>query len=99
MLDNDGFSNYYLINFTDKDIQKGLLDFNNQEQLQKEYLSRLEKDTLFNHAIKYLYEKAIVHTVTKDTFSLNQLLNTAVKFFAITGISDDGRYSTYVCVG
>lgn len=49
--------------------------------------------------MKNYFEKAITKAIPKDTCSYNELLDIAVKFFAITNISEEGKYSAHLCVG
>jgi len=65
--------------------------------LQSAFVSVLQQDTVFNAVMQELAEKVIDKTVPKDTITMNTLLNTAVKFFYVYKITEDGHYAGKVC--
>jgi hypothetical protein len=46
-----------------------------------------------------LVSKSIDKKTTKDTITMDKLLNIAVKYFSITKINEQGAYVGKVCVG
>jgi hypothetical protein len=65
--------------------------------LQSAFIAVLQKDSVFNAVMLELTEKVIEKTVPKDTITMNTLLNSAVKFFYVYKITEDGYYAGKVC--
>lgn len=96
---NSMFFNYLLTNFTSPDLDKQLLEDNNTTDSNTLDLTIFKQDTLFNALLADLADKTIHKEEAKDTLTLNQLLNVAVKYFSITKITEEGYYSGKVCAG
>lgn len=90
---------YLLVNYTQP------MDYDKLEQisdtiiLQKTVIQQLSKDSIFNSIVKQYVHKVIDKTQSKDTVSLNSIMNIAVKFFNINKITPEGYYSAKICVG
>lgn len=79
--------------------RKDLVHWNDTTAIKKEYLSRLQKDSVFTPLFKEWIAKCIDKTIAKDSISLNTLLDFAVKYFMILKITDEGSYVGKVCSG
>ena len=96
--EHERYLNYLLSQFTDKDLENSLLKIEDKEKLQKAYTKALQNDTLFNKTMKDWVTKTVDKTTPKDTFSFEEILNIAVKFFAVTKIARNG-YEGKICIG
>ena len=67
--------------------------------LQKQFIDSLQKDTAFSKVITELASKTINKTLPKDSITMDKMLDIAVKYFSIMGISKDGDYMVKVCIG
>ncbi|MGG5505790.1 MULTISPECIES: hypothetical protein [unclassified Myroides] len=67
--------------------------------VEKQVMHHIEQDTTFNHLISTYQAKVIDQTQPKDTVTIDNVLNVAVKFFNITGINTQGHYTGRICVG
>ncbi len=67
--------------------------------VEKQVMHHMEQDTTFNHLVRTYQAKVIDHTQPKDTVTIDNILNVAVKFFNITGINTQGHYTGRICVG
>lgn len=90
---------YVLVNFTGRLDYKVFKMISDSVVLQEKYIRVLEKDSLFTAVLNDFSVKVIDKTQVKDTVSMNQLMNMAVKFFSITRINEDDNYVGRVCVG
>ncbi|MCP1995376.1 hypothetical protein [Flavobacterium sp. HSC-61S13] len=96
---NKQMLDYILVNFTARlDYEKFKL-ISDSVVLQQTYIKTLEKDSLFTAVLNDFSRKVIDKTEVKDTVSMNQLMNLAVKFFSIAQINEDDNYVGRVCVG
>ncbi len=90
---------YLLTSFSSNTNYENLLSINDSLTLSKTYISDLKNDSLFNTVMTDIVSKTIDKQIPKDTISFDQLLNVAVKFFAIIKINEQGDYVGKVCVG
>ena len=65
----------------------------NPEDVKKERWEKL------NDLLRTLSEKALNPAFVPDTVSIDDVLNVAVKFFNIKGVTKDGHYAGKVCSG
>ena len=65
----------------------------------KQVMHHIEQDTTFNGLMRSYQAKVIDHTQPKDSVHIDAILNVAVKFFNLTGITPAGAYSGKICVG
>ena len=79
------------------DFEK-LRAINDSEDLQLHYAEELKNDTKFYGLIQQMLA-AENNNLVKDTISFNQMLNIAVKYFTIKGITEEGNYEGKVCAG
>jgi len=89
------FANF-LLTFTTVKTQ----DFSQWEDsvaIQNEYIKRLQNDSIFTPIMKEWSDKTIHKTVSKDSISMNRLLDIAVKYFTITKINTSGDYIGKIC--
>lgn len=93
------YIDYLLTNFSSFQNEKKLLEIEDSTTLQKEYIANLQKDSLFNSTMNELYDKSFGKSKPRDTVTMNELLNIAVKFFLIMNINDKGSYIGKVCIG
>lgn len=96
---NEMFINHLFITFSSDSIDKKLLAIKDTTLLQKIYFENLKNDSLFSSIMNNLVSKTISKQKAKDTVSLDQLLNIAVKYFAINKLNEQGYYVGKVCGG
>lgn len=97
---NKQYIDYLLTNFSDNSNYEKLIAINDTIKLQNEFIKLLEKDSVFNVVMDKLTKKiSNKSNYTPDTISMDRLLNTAVKYFSIIKINDDGYYVGKVCAG
>lgn len=90
---------YLLKNFSLNINQKGLLALTDSNEISRIYFQRLTNDSMFNAVMVDFANKAIDEVTPKDSVSMDKLLNTAVKFFYIPDINNDGHYMVKICIG
>ncbi len=93
------YIDYLLTNFSSNSNYRDLLSITDSLTLQKNYIKQLQEDSLFNSVMSDLVAKTIEKKLPKDTISMDELLNIAVKYFTILRINEDGYYVGKVCVG
>ena len=93
------FTSYLLTNFSSNSNYENLLQLTDSLKLKEIYFFDLKKDSLFNSIMNELVVKTIDKKITKDTISMDNLLNIAVKFFSIIRMNEEGHYVGKVCVG
>ncbi|HOG19177.1 MAG TPA: hypothetical protein PKW37_01860 [Salinivirgaceae bacterium] len=96
---NTMFIDYLLTNFSSNANYQELLALTDSISIKKKYFEDLKKDTSFNSVMTDLVSKAVDKNIPKDTVTIDQLLNVAVKFFSIIRLNDEGHYIGKVCVG
>lgn len=96
---NRMYIDYLLTNFSSHSNYEVLLSITDSSTLQKIYIKQLQEDSLFNSVMSDLVAKTIEKQLSKDTISMDKLLNIAVKYFSILRINEDGYYVGKVCVG
>ncbi len=96
---NKMFLQYWLTNFMDHEGFHQLKTFEGKDELQEEFIDFLKKDTLFNPLMVRFSEKVINPSFVADTVSMDDVLNVAVKYFNILGITEEGSYKGKVCAG
>ncbi|MBK6953734.1 MAG: hypothetical protein IPH24_17295 [Crocinitomicaceae bacterium] len=96
---NTTFIDYLLTNFSSNANFQNLLSLTDSIALRKAYFLDLKKDSVFNSVMTELIAKSISKEIPKDTVSMDNLLNIAVKYFSIVGLTEEGYYSGKVCVG
>lgn len=63
------------------------------------FIESIKADSLFSAVMNELAVKSIDHSQPKDTITLDQMLDAAVKFFSLNRINKEGYYSYNICVG
>lgn len=96
---NTIFIDYVLKNFSSNSNHQRLLNYDDSLALKSSYFSDLKKDSLFNSVMTNLAGKTIDQNTEKDSISTDELMNIAVKYFTVKGITDDGNYEGKVCGG
>lgn len=97
---NKGYLNYLRQNFAQLNDYDALLALEDSNALQSAYLSSLKSNADFIELLTPLAQLSVdPAAVVKDSISLNQLLNIAVKYFSIKGLTEDGNYIGKVCAG
>ncbi len=96
---NTTFIDYLLTNFSSSSNYQNLIQLTDSTALRNSYFVDLKKDSLFNAVMSELVGKTIDKKVPKDTVSMDDLLNIAVKYFSIIRLTDEGHYVGKVCVG
>ncbi|GAB2762262.1 hypothetical protein [Salinimicrobium soli] len=90
---NRQFFYYLLTNFTDREEINELKNLDEAAVIRSEFYDLLKNNTSFNEVLKKLSVEK------KDSVSMDQLLNVAVKYFNIKGITPEGNYKAKVCGG
>ncbi|MDM1380535.1 hypothetical protein [Myroides marinus] len=93
------FWDYLLVNYTEPEHYKSLKHINDTVALQRAYIPLVTKDASFVPLVTDYVDKVVVKTVARDTVSMNEIVNIAVKFFSITRITEKGEYVGKICVG
>lgn len=97
---NRSYIEYLLTHFSDNSNNDSLLAIGDSSLLQKAFISTLQEDSLFNELLKQLEHASFnAPDLERDTISMNELLNIAVKYFSIHRINRDGYYVGKVCSG
>ena len=96
---NTSYVTHLLTNFSTRAHDALLLQINDSLTLQKEYIKVLAKDTLFNRVMIDLISKTVDKSIAKDSISMDDLLNIAVKYFSVFKINHEGHYVGFVCGG
>lgn len=96
---NKMYLQYWLTNFVDHEGFNQLKSVEGEEELQKEFLDFLKNDTLFDPLMIKFAERATNPSFVADTVSVDEVLNVAVKYFNILGITEEGYYKGKVCAG
>lgn len=96
---NIQFVDYLLVNFFKHQNYQNHLKLTDSIALQKAFIEDLKKDTLFNALMKEWVSKTLDKTKLKDTITMKNMLNSAVKFFSVNKIKDGKYYVGKVCVG
>ena len=79
--------------------QDNLIQIEDSLALQSAFTAVLQNDSVFNSTMQEITAKVIDKTIPKDTITMNTLLNTAVKYFYVLKITEDGYYVGKVCGG
>ena len=96
---NTMFINYLLKNFSSNSNHKKLLKLADSITLRESYFVGLKKDSPFNSIMNELMNKTINKKTVKDSISMDNLLNIAVKYFSIKNLNEKGDYAGKVCAG
>jgi len=98
--ENDLYLDYLLTNFSDYRKHQTLIAIDNPNELQKEYIVALKNDSVFNEVMETLTKKITDKSnYIPDTISMDELMNSAVKFFFLNKRNEAGYYVGKVCVG
>jgi len=92
------FWDFLLTNYTEGLDYETLAQAPDTLVQQKAVMDQIQKDKIFTPIVQAYREKVIHHTQAKDTVSMDEILNVAVKFFNLTGVTPVG-YSSRICVG
>jgi hypothetical protein len=93
------FFDYLLINATAATFFTRIEAIKDTTRLRTAAIPLLQKDTLFNRTMNNLVARTFTATQPKDTLDFEEVLDVAVKFFIVDGITKDGDYKSHVCVG
>jgi len=97
---NTMYIDYLLTNFSSSFLYSDeLQNIKDSLLLQKQYIDSLQKDTTFNKVMTELASKTINKTIPRDSITMDQMLDIAVKYFSIMAINKDGDYQAKVCTG
>lgn len=96
---SSAFIDYLLTNFSSRSKDQSLLQIEDSLSLRKAYFASLRNDSLFNSTMADLVGKTINGSLAKDSVSMDQLLDVAVKYFSIIRITPEGYYVGKVCAG
>ncbi len=90
---------YLLTHFITRENYSELQTISDSLKLEQMFLKALRKDSLFNSLMTELTNKTVNKSIDKDSVNIDDILNLAVKYFAILDINDEGHYSTRICTG
>ncbi len=94
------YLDYLLTNFSDRSYSEELMAIEDTNKLQREFAITLQKDSVFSREMHNLTKRITDKTnFTPDTVSMDEVLNIAVKYFALTDIQKDDAYVGKVCIG
>jgi len=92
------FWDFLLTNYTERLDYDALAQIKDTVVVQQKVIQHLEQDKHFRSLLQTYEAKVLDHTQAKDTVSMDDILNVAVKFFNLTGVTPVG-YSSRICVG
>lgn len=92
------FWDFILVNYTERLDYDALAQIKDTVVVQQKVIQHLEQDKRFGSLLQTYEAKVLDHTQAKDTVSMDEILNVAVKFFNLTGVTPVG-YSSKICVG
>lgn len=95
---NHRMVDFFLKNYASYDKVSELTQISDTILIKQKYFEYLQDDSLFTAVFIDWMDKTL-HNKVKDTVSLNDLLSSAVKFFSIRGITENGHYKTAICIG
>ncbi|WHT40477.1 hypothetical protein QNH98_07930 [Myroides sp. mNGS23_01] len=93
------FWDFLLTNYTKRLDYDALAQIKDTAVVQQKVIQHLEQDKHFRSLLQTYEAKVLDHTQAKDTVSMDDILNVAVKFFHLTGVTPAGAYSSRICVG
>lgn len=94
------YLDYLLTNFSDLSYREELMAIEDTNKLQREFVRSLQKDSVFNGEMHNLTKRITDKTnFIPDTVSMDEMLNIAVKYFALIDIQEDDAYVGKVCIG
>lgn len=96
---NKVYLQYWLVNYVDREGYHKLKSIEGEQALQQEFITFLKNDSLFNPLMIRFSERVTNPNFVADTISMDEVLNVAVKYFNILGITEEGYYKGKVCSG
>jgi hypothetical protein len=99
IVSNTMYIEYLLTNYSFEVNYEEFNKISDSLTLQNTYINLLKKDTIFTKVMTDLISKTIDENKTKDTISMDKLIDIAVKFFAVYKLSDEGYYCGKLCSG
>ena len=95
---NHRMVDFFLKNYASYDKISELTQISDTILMRQKYFEYLQDDSLFTGVLNDWMDKTL-HNKVKDTVYFNDLLSSAVKFFSIRGITENGHYKTAICIG
>ncbi|EKB04163.1 hypothetical protein HMPREF9711_02015 [Myroides odoratimimus CCUG 3837] len=93
------FWDYLVVNFSES-LEKNTFASNKEITLSQDgFLSMMKADSIFSPLVEKYSSQVIKKNSEKDTISMDEVLNVAVKFFNIDKITPNGEYSARICTG
>lgn len=96
---NKRYLKYWLTNFVDHESFHQLKTIEGDDELQERFMDFLKNDSLFNPLMIRYTERITNPSFVADTVSMDDVLNVAVKYFNILGMTKEGYYKGKVCAG
>jgi hypothetical protein len=97
---NQMYLDYFLKNCSHLDFEALQVVVKDSTKLQKAFIKQLNKDEEFNQLLNTFSARFLNPSLPPtETFSMDKVLDVAVKFFNINKITPEGYYSGKVCVG
>ncbi len=94
------YADYFLKHYAVIDKDALLAFANDSTKLELEFIKGLQKNKAFNELMQTFCARFLDPEVApRDTFTMDKVLNIAVKFFNIQKITPEGYYAIKVCVG
>ncbi|MBP7461672.1 MAG: hypothetical protein KBA26_10325 [Candidatus Delongbacteria bacterium] len=94
---NRQYADYLLTNFVKDSLYNDLDKIEDSVELNKQFFSVIQQDSSFNAVMSEWIDKTI-NSIPKDTVTLDQMLNIAIKFFSIE-LNEKDYYSMIICAG
>lgn len=96
---NTAYLQYLLTHFAPYEDEDQLLSMDDSTAIQAAFIASLEADSVFMELMADLDARRYDSNATRDTLSLNEILDYAVKYFSIIGLTPEGHYRGKVCAG
>lgn len=90
---------YLLTHFAPYHKDAQLLALNDSTAIQAAFIASLEADSLFMALIREIDTRRTAGADAQDTVDMNEMLDYAVKYFSILGLTPEGHYRGKICAG
>ncbi|MDA3820983.1 MAG: hypothetical protein PF590_11060 [Candidatus Delongbacteria bacterium] len=97
---NKKYLDYLLTHFSGYTQQKDLYEIDNENKLHEAFIAYLKNNDEFNTIMqRFAATQLNTNNFIPDTITMDEMLDVAVKFFYIRGITKEGYYETQICIG
>ena len=91
------YVNYLITNFSSHQKNQDLVAISDSLEFQQKFIERIQLDSAFNKVMTQ-YIEGVNNDQKKETYTTDEVMNIAIKYFSITGIRN-GNYEAKVCAG